>query len=61
MTEEFHYGESMKRVFITKEEYGKLEADLNRSDALSDKRYAELNSKVAEMIQKAAAGVPPGT
>ena len=60
MTEEFHYAESMKGVLTTKEEFAKLESDLYRSDALNDKRYAELTGKVAELLQKAAAG-PPGT
>lgn len=60
MTEEFHYAESMKGVLTTKEEFTKLESDLYRSDALNDKRYAELTGKVAELLQKAAAG-PPGT
>ena len=60
MTEEFQYAENMKGVLTTKEEFAKLQSDLYRSDALSDKRYAELTGKVAEILQKAATG-PPGT
>ena len=48
----------MKGVLTTKEEFIKLESDLYRSDALNDKRYAELNGKVAELMQKATG--PPG-
>ena len=46
MTEQFQFSEGLKRIFITKDEHDSLQADLYRSDALADKRYSELNTKV---------------
>ena len=60
MTDQFQFSQELKRVFITKEEHDQLQADLYRSDALADKRYAEVSNKLAEMLQKQLVGTPGG-